>query len=178
MPRSPTRSARSVPSSSTSRPPRSEAGVPRLEAEVYPTPAVTALIDEHFLPVRIHIKEQPRMWHRFGIRWTPTVMVLSPDGDEVRRVEGYLPADELEAQLRLGLGYLAANKKDWAAAERWFGEAAESPGTDAAPEGLYWRGVARYSASHDANELKATYQSFTRRYQDTSWAKRASIWKP
>ncbi len=143
---------------------------------MYPTPEVTALIDEQFVPVRIHIKEQPRMWHRFGIRWTPTVMVLSPEGTEVRRVEGFLPADELRGQLMLGLGYAAANKKDWATAERWFAEAADARGTDAGPEGLYWRGVARYSATHDAKELAETHRAFTQRYQDTSWAKRASIW--
>jgi thioredoxin-like negative regulator of GroEL len=145
---------------------------------VYPTPEVTALIDEQFVPVRIHIKEQPRMWHRFRIRATPTLIALAPDGVEVRRIEGFLPADELEGQLRLALGYLAANSKDWATAERWFGEAAETRGTDAGPEGQYWRGVARYSASHDANELKETYRSFTQRYQNTSWAKRASVWGP
>jgi hypothetical protein len=145
---------------------------------VYPTPEVTALIDEWFMPVRVHVKEQPRMWHRFRIRWTPTVVVLSPDGHEVRRTEGYLPADELMGQLRLGLGYVAANKKDWTRAERWFAEAAEQEDTDAGPEGQYWVGVSRYSASHDATALAATYGNFRRRYRGTSWAKRASIWAP
>jgi len=145
---------------------------------VYPTPVVTALIDEQFVPVRIHIKEQARMWHRFGIRWTPTVMVLSPEGTEVRRIEGFLPADELRGQLLLGLGYVAANKKDWAAAERWFAQAAEEGETDAGPEGVYWVGVARYSASHDAKELAATYARLTERHRDTSWAKRAIVWAP
>ena len=143
---------------------------------MYPTPEVTALIDQHFVPVRIHIKEQPRMWHRFGINWTPTVMVLSPEGDEVRRTEGFLPADELLGQLRLALGRLAVKKKDWAAAERWFAEAAEASGTDAGPEGQYWAGVARYSATHDAKELAKINRRFGERYQNTSWAKRASIW--
>jgi thioredoxin-like negative regulator of GroEL len=143
---------------------------------VYPTPEVTALIEERFIPVRIHIKDQPGMWHRFGIRWTPTVMVLSPEGTEVRRIEGYLPADELLGQLRLALGFVAANKKDWATAERSFAEAAEAVGTDAGPEGQYWRGVARYSQSHDPKQLAETRRSFAERYQDTSWAKRASIW--
>jgi hypothetical protein len=143
---------------------------------VYPTPEVTALIDEQFVPVRIHIKEQPRMWHRFGIRWTPTVMVLSPEGDEVRLIEGFLPADELGGQLRLALGRVAVNKKDWATAERWFGEAAEASGTDAGPEGQYWHGVARFSANHDHKDLAETYRRFTQRYRDTSWAKRASVW--
>jgi hypothetical protein len=145
---------------------------------VYPTPAVTAFIDEHFVPVRIHIKQQPRMWHRFGTRWTPTVMVRSPDDAEVRRLEGFLPADELLGQLTLALGHLAVNKKDWPTAERWFREAAQAEGTDAGPEGQYWEGVARYSGSHDPGALKETYRRFTERYRDTSWAKRSVVWGP
>ncbi len=143
---------------------------------MYPAPEVTALIDEQFAAVRIHIKEQPKMWHRFGIRWTPTVMVLSPDGKEVRRVEGFLPVDELLGQLRLGLGYLAVNHKDWATAERWFAEAAETSGTDAAPEGTYWVGVARYSAGHDPSELAATNAKLQERHPSSSWSKRSSVW--
>ena len=27
------------------------------------------------------------MWHRYAVRWTPTVLVLAPDGKELRRIE-------------------------------------------------------------------------------------------
>jgi hypothetical protein len=146
---------------------------------VYPAPAVTALITEQFVPVRVHVKENPRAWHRFGIRWTPTVMVLSPEGNEVRRTEGFLPEDELLGQLRLMLGYEAVNRKDWKTAERWFGEAADAPGaerTDAGPEGLYWQGVARFSASHAHDVLPELRRNLERRYPNTSWAKRSIVW--
>ena len=127
--------------------------------------------------MRIHIKEQPAMWKRFGVRWTPTVLVLSPDGRELRRVEGFLPEDELLGQLELGLAADAVARKDWAEAERRFAHvASEYPNTDAGPEALYWTGVSRYSASHDATALKETARAFANRYQGTSWAKRASIW--
>jgi len=144
---------------------------------VYPTPAITELIDEHFVPVRVHVKEQPVAWHRFGIRWTPTIIVLAPDGAEVRREEGFLPADELRGWLQLSLGYLAANKKDWKTAERWFGEAAAATNTEAGPEGLYWQGVAQYSASHDHTLLPELDRRITQQYPNTVWAKRSSIWK-
>ena len=144
---------------------------------MYPNPRVTEFITSHFVTARVHIKEQPAMWHRFGVRWTPTVLVLAPDGKEVRRVEGYLPADELLGQLGLALGYLAVSRKDWPRAEQEFERVTEEfPETDAAPEAQYWAGVARYSASHDASALKDIARRFAQRYQDTSWAKRASIW--
>lgn len=144
---------------------------------MYPNPRVAEFIGEHFIPVRIHVKEQPAMWKRFSIRWTPTVLVLAPDGTEVRRIEGFLPVEELLGQLELALGEWAVARKDWKEAERWFGSSVDQfPHTEAAPEGLYWRGVARYSESHDPKELKELGQEFRKRYQGTGWAKRASVW--
>jgi hypothetical protein len=144
---------------------------------VYPAPAVTALIRDNLRTVRIHIKEQPTMWKRFDIRWTPTILILGPDGHEARRIEGFLPADEFMGQIRLGLAFVFANKKDWKSAQRWFEEAArESANTDAGPEALYWAGVAKYSDSHNAEALKETSRRFATQYQGSSWAKRASVW--
>lgn len=143
---------------------------------MYPAPAVTALITEHFLTARVHVKEQPTTWHRFGVRWTPTVLVLSPDGPEVRRIEGYLPEDDFLGELDLGLGYLAANAKQWKDAEHWFDEAAKHENTDAGPEGMYWRGVARYSGSHDHTVLGALRKELEQRYPTSSWARRAVVW--
>jgi thioredoxin-like negative regulator of GroEL len=144
---------------------------------VYPTPEVTAFIRENFVTARVHIKENPTMWHRYGIRWTPTVLVLAADGTELRRIEGFLPADELLGQLRVALGYNAANAKNWKDAQRWFEEAsANGATTDAAPEALYWAGVSRYSASHDPAELRKLKQQFAQRFQNTAWAKRTVVW--
>ena len=117
------------------------------------------------------------MWKRFNIRWTPTVLILGPDGSEVRRIEGFLPRDELLGQIQLGLGFLAVNRKDWASARHEFEQVvAQYADTAAGPEALYWAGVAKYSASHDPSELKSLGQQFKERYTDTAWAKRASIW--
>jgi len=144
---------------------------------VYPNPRVSEFIARHFATARVHVKEQPRMWHRFHVRWTPTVLVLAPDGTEVRRIEGYLPADELLAQLQLALAYLAVSQKDWAVAERGFEAVTRDyPESEVAPEAQYWAGVSRYSATHDATHLGETARRFTQRYADTAWAKRASIW--
>ncbi len=145
---------------------------------MYPDPRVASFINEHFVPDRAHIKEQAGMFHRFGARWTPTVLVLDPEGKEVRRIEGFLPADELLGQLELALGFEAVNHKRWSDAESYFEAAAHDfPETDAGPEAQYWAGVARYSASHDPAELRKTARAFRERYAGTSWAKRASVWK-
>lgn len=109
--------------------------------------------------------------------WTPTLLVLDPGGVERHRVEGFLPAEDLIAQLMLGLGHSAFARKDWGEAERWFGQVAERfAQSDAGPEALYWVGVARYRRTNDPAALAATAEAFSKRYQDTPWAKKASVW--
>jgi hypothetical protein len=62
---------------------------------VYPDARVAEFATKHVIPVRLHIKEQPAAFTRFGVSWTPTIIPMSPDGLERYRVEGFLPAEEL-----------------------------------------------------------------------------------
>jgi len=51
------------------------------------------------------------------------------------------------------------------------------PRTDAAPEAQYWAGVAKYKATGDPAALKETGRAFSKQYQDSTWAKKASVWQ-
>ena len=148
---------------------------------MYPDERVAGFITQNFLPARVHVKEQPDDYQRFADRyrqfWTPTQLVLDPDGTERHRVEGFLPADELMAHLTLGLGHSAFARGRWEEAERHLREVVDRyPNAEAAPEALYWAGVSRYKASNDGQALKRTAQAFSLRYQDSNWAKKASVW--
>jgi tetratricopeptide (TPR) repeat protein len=148
---------------------------------VYSDPAVIQFIDEHFLPVRVHVRDQAdefkRLGEKYNAQWTPTVLVLDSQGEERHRIEGFLPATDFLAQLALGLGHSAFARSDFAEGERWFRQVMERyPDSDAAPEALYWAGVARYKATGNPAALRETAQQFERRYRDTSWAKKASVW--
>ena len=149
---------------------------------MYPDPRVAKLVTEHFIPARLHVREQAADFQRFGdlygAHWTPTILELDPDGTEQHRVEGFLEADDLLAQLTLGLGKSAFKAKRWQDAERAFREVVDRyPQSDAAAEGLYWAGVSRYRASGDPSALGATAAAFGTQYTDSIWAKKASIWK-
>ncbi len=136
-----------------------------------------SFIRENFIPVKIHIKEQPQVFQRFGAQWTPTLVILDSDGKERYRFEGYLPPDDFLAQLKLGLAHAAFAREQWQEAERRYREILEQlPNTDAAAEALYWAGVARYKATGDASALKETAQQFQKKYSGSTWAKRASVW--
>lgn len=144
---------------------------------MYPNPRVGGFIAGQFVTLRVHIKEQPTMWHRFAVRWTPTVLILAADGRELRRIEGFLPADPLLGQVQLGLAFGFVAEKEWAEAEEQFEQVVRDyPDTDAAPEAQYWAGVAKYSGTHDKTALVETRRRFAERYRHTDWAKRTLIW--
>lgn len=125
----------------------------------------------------MHVKENPRNFHRFDAVWTPTVLVLDPNGEERRRLEGYLPREEFRAYLELGLARVAFMKKDWATAERHFANVADNfPGSRYAPEAVYYRGVSHYSASHDGAELGNTAAALKEKFSGNEWQLRSLPW--
>jgi hypothetical protein len=143
---------------------------------------VVSFVTQNFLPARIHVRENKAEWERYsqryGVQWTPAVLVVDPSGTERHRIEGFLPVDDFLAQLSLGLGQSAFARQQYAEAERYFREVvSRHGGTEAAPEALYWAGVARYKASNDASALGETAAAFVRKYQQSSWAKKASVWQ-
>jgi len=127
--------------------------------------------------VKIHVKEQPAVFKRFGAQWTPTLMVLDPEGAERYRFEGYLPPEDFLAQLEVGLAKSAFAHEQWEKAERRYrGIVQRFPKSEAAPEAVYWAGVSKYKASGDAGALKETAREMKERYPESSWAKKASVW--
>jgi TolA-binding protein len=149
---------------------------------VYTDPRVVDFVAQHFIPVRVHVKENhaefERLGDRFNAHWTPTILIVDGTGAERHRIEGYLPVDDFLPQLALGVAKAAFARKDYAAAERLYRDAVERfPASDAAPEAQYWAGVAKYRATNDPSALKATAQAFGERYHDSTWAKKASVWK-
>ncbi len=149
---------------------------------MYPDPRVAGFITDNFRPVRIHVRENAEAWKKLspelGVQWTPTILILDQDGKEQHRLEGFLPAEDFLAQLAVGLAKVAFGRGDYKEAERLYRDVLEKhPNTDSAAEAMYWAGVSRYKASNDAGDLKEIARQFGERYQDTTWAKKASVWK-
>jgi TolA-binding protein len=149
---------------------------------VYSDPRVIDFVTRHFVPVRVHVKENAgefkRLGERFTAQWTPTTLLVDESGQERHRIEGFLPTDDFLSQLALGLAKAAFARKDYASAERLYRDVLDRfPNTDAAPEAQYWTGVSKYRATNDAAALKATGEAFQQRYQDSTWAKKASVWR-
>ena len=148
---------------------------------MWPDPEVEAVV-KRFVPARVHVKdnaaEYAKASERFGVSWTPTILMIDPQGVERHRIEGFLPKDEFLAQLLLGLGQVAFHEKKFDEAAKGFDAVVQkSPNSEAAPEAQYWAGVARYKGTQDPAHLGATAKAFDDRYSDTVWAKKASVWK-
>jgi len=129
------------------------------------------------VPLEAHIKEHPVYFHRFDSVWTPTVLILDPNGVERFRLEGYLPKDEFRAWLELGLARVAFMSKDFAEAERRYSEVLEKyPESQSAPEALYWKGVSHYKATNDHTILGELPGQFQEKYPDSIWAQKTIAW--
>ena len=148
---------------------------------MYSQPAIADLIQRHFVPVRLHVKDDADEFKRVGsllnAQWTPTTLIVDPPAAERHRIEGFLPAEDFASQLALGLAKSAFARGQYHEAARAYDDVlARYPETDAAPEAQYWAGVSRYKGTGDAGALAETARRFKERFAGTSWAKKASIW--
>ena len=129
------------------------------------------------MPLEAHIKEHPTNFHRFDALWTPSVIILDPNGKERFRIEGYLPKDEFRAHLELALARVGFMSKKWADAESRYTEVLERyPESKAAPEALYWKGVSHYKATNDHTVLGELPGQFQEKYPESEWALKTAAW--
>ena len=131
------------------------------------------------MPVKIHIKENPAGFERFG---------ASMDAHNHHRglergrsgiaSKATCPPEDFLAQtgtrtrgrLRSRTGALTRRSAGSATLLR----ASRSP--TRRPKPLYWAGVAKYKASNDPTPLKETARALQSQYRESSWAKKASVW--
>ena len=129
--------------------------------------------------MKSHIKENPAWFHRFNAVWTPTVLLVESDGRECVRLEGYLPNADFLAALQVGLGRIAFMHKQYADAERWYGDVVKGfMQSHSAPEAMYWRAVAHYKATNDHTALGKVAEELHRTYPSSVWASKAIPWLP
>jgi tetratricopeptide (TPR) repeat protein len=131
--------------------------------------------------VRVHVRENAdeyrRLARKYGVQWTPNILELDLEGVAQHRIEGFLPVKDFLAQLRLGLAHAAFRREEYEEAERRFDEIARTdPDSEAAAEATYWAGASRYKVTGDPDVLRGIAEEFSHHFQDTPWAKKASVW--
>ena len=66
---------------------------------MWPDERVVRFVNESFLPARVHVKDEGQAFQRFSERfrapWTPTILLLDPDGVEFGRGLVNYPASDV-----------------------------------------------------------------------------------
>ena len=148
---------------------------------MWPDPRVEELVNREFLPVRVHVRntadEYKRLAGKYGVEWTPTILMLDPTGNERHRMEGFLPVEEFVPHLELGAARIAFSSGAFEEAENQLRHIADThPEAEVAPEALYWAGVSRYKGADDSGALKETAAALREKYPTSPWAKKSSVW--
>lgn len=149
---------------------------------MWPDERVIGLVRDHFIPVRVNVREDrdqfKRLAERYGAKWTPAILVLDEQGDEEYRIEGFVTADQLLARLDIGLGRDAYLHARYPEAEQHFTAVVDrKPDDEATAEALYWSGVSRYKGTKDAGALGRAAADLAARHGSSVWATKASVWK-
>jgi TolA-binding protein len=144
-----------------------------MDAVTYPDSRVIEFIQKKIIPLQVPYNHQP-LSSEFNVKWTPTLVTLDEEGKEHHRTLGFLGPEELIPSLLLGMAKIHFDLEQFAPALAGL-EAllAEYPKSDAAPEAIYLRGVARYKSSHEVKHLKEAYELLQAQYPGSEWSKRA-----
>jgi hypothetical protein len=144
-----------------------------MDAVTYPDAKVIEFIMKNLVPLRVAYNAQP-LATDFNIKWTPTLVILDPDGKEHHRTVGFLPPEELIPSLELGISKsrfdLSRFSEALANLEKLL---AEFPKSDSAPEAIYLRGVSLYKSTENPKPLKEAYEQLQNNYPASEWVKRA-----
>ena len=146
-------------------------------AVTYPNDKVVKFVDYNFVPVQIQTSNTALM-EQFKVTWTPTIIVLDADGNEVHRVVGFFAPEEFIPSFMVGKGKWHFNAEQHPEAQAMFEEALrEYPDSGAAAEAVFFTGVSRYKMTHDPKPLRAAYETLTAKFPGSEWTKRAAPYR-
>jgi len=66
----------------------------KLDAETYGNETVAAFLNEGFICLKVDAGEHADLAKRYDVLGYPTILFLSPDGEEIGRIVGYEPPDK------------------------------------------------------------------------------------
>ena len=145
----------------------------------YSDEKVQKFIIENFVPLKSQCfwDKPTELMQKFEIRWTPTLIVHDPEGKEHHRMVGYLPVDDLIAQLLLAKGKIYFDTDRLPEAIAQFQTVVDQyPNSGAAPEAVFLLGVAGFKRTDDPKFLRQIYDRLAARYSQSEWARKAEAY--
>ena len=134
------------------------------------------MLNQYYIPVQVDIQKASQLADRYQALWTPNLNVIDGRGRCAYQVMGWLPPSEFVAMLQIGLGYYHLHRKKFEDAAPLFGEVVERFADSLyAAEALYFKGVSRYLATQEVDELKTAWTELQSRYPRSEWAMKADV---
>lgn len=134
-------------------------------------------INERFVPLKheCNFVEPTELMKKYHVRWTPTLYILDRQGRPQFHTVGYLPPEELVGHLELFRAMEVFDSGQLEQAAVQLRDIAEKySGSSAAPQAIYYEGVAKYMKDHDSRHLKRGFVEIRKRYPESIWAKKAT----
>lgn len=149
-------------------------GFKKMHITTYQDTETLSYIDKHFIFVKYDITNRnAQKIDCSPILWTPTFVVFSNDGSEVRKVSGYLSKPVFESEMEIGRA-MAFLRKAQSNVALSILEVIISNHKDAVPEALYWAGVSSYFLNNrNAESLVPHWERLIANYPDSIWAEKA-----
>jgi len=144
----------------------------------YPQPPVIQVILSHGIPVQFDNSksENNRFLHDIHHIWTPDIRILNHDGFELYHFDGFLPPPEFMARTLCGYAMAYLRLKRFDQAEAIYADVLTRFSTTyAAPEALYYLGVARYRRDPDSDELLTQWANLRSRYPSSEYRVKQSF---
>jgi hypothetical protein len=144
----------------------------------YPQAAVIEAIAQYAIPLQFDNSksENNRFLHSIHHIWTPDVRVLTHDGFEMYRWDGFLPPPEFIARMECGFAMAYLRSKRFDAAEKIYVDVLKRFSTTyAAPEAQYYLGVTRYRRDPDSDELLTQWANLRSRYPMSEYRMKQSF---
>ncbi|MBS0261112.1 MAG: thioredoxin family protein [Planctomycetes bacterium] len=73
----------------------------KLERTTWADPKVMRALDADFVSIKLDAAKHQKFVDRMGISAYPTTLLLTPDGDLIRRIEGYVPPQDMLKHLQI-----------------------------------------------------------------------------
>jgi hypothetical protein len=141
-----------------------------MDGVTYPDQKVAETISENMIPVRVPFDAEP-LSSEYNVMWTPTLIVVDEAKTAHHRSTGFLPSEQMIPAILLGRGkmHLGRNKLDDA-----IGVLSDliddHPGSFAAPQAVYYRGVSRYKKENKPDPLKTAHEELQEGWANSEWA--------
>jgi len=147
-------------------------GCKKLYQTTYPDNKVQQEINEWFVLLKLDIIKDREVRRNLGAYWTPAIYFLDQNGNSYYHFNGYLPAEEFRAMLRLGIAETIMPRGRYddiiKIIEKDLDELA---GTSFYPKLLVARETAHYIKIKDNSQLKKILKEIQSKHPESTEAK-------